>query len=552
MTPPFLTFCLTPSLRRGLMLAALATGLGLLGFECSAQALAEQAPALSPRPLGPALAVDMPAWRDALLGAQVMALLLALVSFVKTRQRVYAGLLGYLAVSALLAFSLPAARQDAAVWQALQALQWVAALQLGLWLPGLPWPAHQRHGLQALMALPLAVAALAWHPPWQAWSAAVLPWLEAALAGGLLALSAPRALQAEQASWGKLAAWALLLLALQVADRLFAWAPADLAWWSHHNATLSLALQLLGVMACFAHRQVLSSQLDRDRLSDQLEAHVERLKREELGQFLIMFGHEVRTPLAVIDSATQTLEMLPGADSPLLRQRHQRIRSAVKRLDSLANEALSRERRETVRQAVRMRPVNWAELLTELLAMHSSALILPELSDGLELPVTIGDCADGRLRLELPQGWPALMADAELLHFALSNLLDNARKYGHAHTTVTLRLESGPGQDHESHLRLVRCSVTSEGPALTRSELAQVFQKYWRRHASGPVGGAGLGLHLVQTIASLHRGRVEAQSLAGNRTCFTLIFQGTEEAARSPAAAPALGLGEALASLQAA
>jgi signal transduction histidine kinase len=57
---------------------------------------------------------------------------------------------------------------------------------------------------------------------------------------------------------------------------------------------------------------------------------------------------------------------------------------------------------------------------------------------------------------------------------------------------------------------------------LSPTELAQVFEKYWRRDEHRNVAGAGLGLHLVRSIAQAHSGSVQARSLPGRWSSFSI------------------------------
>lgn len=70
----------------------------------------------------------------------------------------------------------------------------------------------------------------------------------------------------------------------------------------------------------------------------------------------------------------------------------------------------------------------------------------------------------------------------------------------------------------------LRLSVVSQGSVLAPQELLQVFEKHWRRDEYGSVGGAGLALHLVRSIAQLHGGRAGAQSLPDRHTAFSVAL----------------------------
>jgi signal transduction histidine kinase len=260
----------------------------------------------------------------------------------------------------------------------------------------------------------------------------------------------------------------------------------------------------------------------------QLEAAKERTHRETLLRFLAMFGHEVRTPLAVIDSSTQSLELLPGADRPEHQRRHRRIRDAIARLQSLANEALSRERIEAKGWLAAPRPVTLRGLLTELLPRHGYELPqAPALPSGVPVSVGLGhidqrqllqiDCRD----LDQP-----FLGDPAMLRMALDNLLDNAAKYSTPGSPVQLHIDLLP---HRASRPQLRFAVLNHGAPLSPAEQTRAFEKYWRSGEQHSIGGAGLGLYLVKLVAEAQHGEVEASTLPDgrHRFSFSILWQPT-------------------------
>jgi two-component system sensor histidine kinase TctE len=88
-----------------------------------------------------------------------------------------------------------------------------------------------------------------------------------------------------------------------------------------------------------------------------------------------------------------------------------------------------------------------------------------------------------------------------LLHEAVSNLLDNALLYAGRGSVVTLRVKRLNQQ--------AVLEVEDNGPGLSATELAHLFERFWR--ASELPGGCGLGLAIVAEIAQRHGGRASAQ-----------------------------------------
>lgn len=268
--------------------------------------------------------------------------------------------------------------------------------------------------------------------------------------------------------------------------------------------------------------------MEKQSLMAAADARSEYLQRTDLTGFLAMFGHEVRTPLAIIDTTTQSLELLPGAELPEFAQRHARIRAAVARLDHLANLALARERIETLGWTPNIQSIALQDILAQ--ALEKFELDVPnQVNDHatipIALPLNIRNQVGGTLTLSLPVDLPLLHVDALLLQLVLENLVDNACKYGDAGSTVKLVVETLPPiRSLEVLQAKIKISVDSQGPVLSQADLDKSFEKYWRRDEHSDIGGAGLGLYLVQRIAKLHGGIAEACSFPGRWTRFSIIF----------------------------
>lgn len=261
-------------------------------------------------------------------------------------------------------------------------------------------------------------------------------------------------------------------------------------------------------------------ELERKALAARVEAEAERAQRRSLLQFLSMFGHEVRTPLSIIDAATQSLEVMAGAEAPNVQRRYKRIRTAVQRLNLLSREVLSRERIESGSWVAKPRPVALDTLLEDALAMHG--ITAPDLGSGecMSVPASIGGAPGGTLEVDATGGVPDLVADADMLEIALGNLIDNACKYADPASLVRLKV-SAEG-DTEAQVGRVIFEVLSQGPVLSPTDLVRMFDKYWRGGESQGVAGAGLGLHLVRLIATAHGSSIRVRTMPMGWTCFAL------------------------------
>jgi two-component system sensor histidine kinase TctE len=98
----------------------------------------------------------------------------------------------------------------------------------------------------------------------------------------------------------------------------------------------------------------------------------------------------------------------------------------------------------------------------------------------------------------------------------LSNLIDNALRYGNDGGHVTLIVEGG---------KTPKISVQDDGPGIPPAERERIFERFYRLPGSSGEG-CGLGLAIVQEIARLHHSKVEiATALDDRGSRFTVCFE---------------------------
>ncbi|MGH3156684.1 MAG: sensor histidine kinase, partial [Streptosporangiaceae bacterium] len=120
--------------------------------------------------------------------------------------------------------------------------------------------------------------------------------------------------------------------------------------------------------------------------------------------------------------------------------------------------------------------------------------------------------------LELPSEPVLVRGDEHSLHQVLANLLSNARVHTPPGTTVTVALRA-PSLDR------VELSVADDGPGIPPAAQPGLFGRFVRGNGSrsGASGGAGLGLAIVDAVASAHQGSVTMTSRPG-LTQFTIAL----------------------------
>jgi signal transduction histidine kinase len=110
------------------------------------------------------------------------------------------------------------------------------------------------------------------------------------------------------------------------------------------------------------------------------------------------------------------------------------------------------------------------------------------------------------LDLQLEEGLPQVLADAERIQQTISNLVGNAIKFTPEGGKITVRTRSA-GEE-------VVVSVIDTGIGIPPEQLPMVFDRYWQS-ARTDREGAGLGLAIAKGIVEGHGGRIWIESAPG-------------------------------------
>lgn len=116
---------------------------------------------------------------------------------------------------------------------------------------------------------------------------------------------------------------------------------------------------------------------------------------------------------------------------------------------------------------------------------------------------------------DVPVGLHA-RADSDRLDQVLSNLIDNAIKYGRPGGTVRIEGREIPGSD------LIEMAVADDGPGIPTEAAERVFERFYRVDTarSREQGGTGLGLSIVKHIIQAHGGEVRLETAPAKGAAF--------------------------------
>jgi two-component system osmolarity sensor histidine kinase EnvZ len=104
------------------------------------------------------------------------------------------------------------------------------------------------------------------------------------------------------------------------------------------------------------------------------------------------------------------------------------------------------------------------------------------------------------LQFDISEPLPELNIRPKALTRALTNLIDNAWKYG----GTKVCLKAGVQSD------FLRIEISDDGPGIPEHEIERLKQPFTRlEHARTNASGTGLGLAIVERVARVHGGRLE-------------------------------------------
>lgn len=221
---------------------------------------------------------------------------------------------------------------------------------------------------------------------------------------------------------------------------------------------------------------------------------LERTRQE----FVANVSHELRTPLSLIKGFVETL--LEGAkdDPARCEQFLKTIEKQSDRLTFLIEDLLTISRLESGQIVLN---------LNEVRLRSEAARVLDDLRTRAgEKKVSVV--------IEVPPRLTA-RADADRLQQVLSNLIENAIKYGRARGRVRIGGRARPDGKAEVWVR-------DDGPGIPVEARDRVFERFYRvdRARSRDTGGTGLGLSIVKHIVQAHGGEVWLKSDLGEGTTF--------------------------------
>lgn len=219
--------------------------------------------------------------------------------------------------------------------------------------------------------------------------------------------------------------------------------------------------------------------------------------RQYMEQYTQMLTHELKSPLAAIQGASELLE----EDMPV-EQRHKflgNIRKETERSTDIIDGLLKLSRLEAKDSLLKREPIVVHELFDEVSQVVSSRLNTKQLTLEISCPESL-----------------KVRGDAMMLETALVNLLENAIEFSPENEVINLNANVSDNK--------LSLSVMDHGAGLAPFVKERAFERFFSMREKGK--GSGLGLVFVQEVAKLHSGSVSIGNhyKGGAIACITLPY----------------------------
>ncbi len=220
----------------------------------------------------------------------------------------------------------------------------------------------------------------------------------------------------------------------------------------------------------------------------------ETTRREFVGNA----SHELRTPIAAIKAAAETLEGRAGEDAEARQNFLARILEDTNRMELLVHEMLELSRLESGQTPLHIIAVNPAQFL----------------ADVRDRFIPLAEKSDSSIVVEAPSELPNVAMDPLKFEQVLTNLITNAFNAKSTGCQVVLRAKTVG--------RNVQFEVSDNGPGIAAPHLPHLFERFYKVDSARTRGGTGLGLAIARHIVQAHSGDISVASKLGSGTTFTI------------------------------
>lgn len=237
--------------------------------------------------------------------------------------------------------------------------------------------------------------------------------------------------------------------------------------------------------------------------------------------FVANASHELRTPIAALRGAVDTLQGPASRDDAMRTRLLSMLDENVFRLEDLIRDLLDLSRLEALEGTVKLSLVPASELIRVL-------------SQNFEAMCERGGVS---LRFDLHDDMEHLRTDRNLITIVLRNLIENAIKFSKAGDEVLVRGTVGRGANPRE-ARACVFEVIDQGQGIPLPMQQRIFERFYQadtsRDGSKIARGTGLGLAIVKHAVRTLGGTIRVKSVWQHGTTMTVELAGAVPAPDGP------------------
>ena len=217
---------------------------------------------------------------------------------------------------------------------------------------------------------------------------------------------------------------------------------------------------------------------------------------EKQKRFITDAGHEIKTPIAIIQADSEVLALESGENEWIQDIQHQ-----IRRLSSLTNDLIYLSRMEEDQGRGKFLPLSLSQVVTETAQAFQ----------------TMAKSQNKSFTIDVQPGL-AMEGEEKALGQLVSVLLDNALKYAPEGGEIALALARQG--------KYFRLTVENTAQGITKDLLENLFDRFYRGDVSrgSSQGGYGIGLSIARAVVQAHRGKISAAAKGEDKLLIAVLL----------------------------
>lgn len=213
-------------------------------------------------------------------------------------------------------------------------------------------------------------------------------------------------------------------------------------------------------------------------------------------RFITDAGHEIKTPIAIIQADSEVLALESGENEWIQDIQHQ-----IRRLSSLTNDLIYLSRMEEDQGRGKFLPLSLSQVVTETAQAFQ----------------TMAKSQNKSFTIDVQPGL-AMEGEEKALGQLVSVLLDNALKYAPEGGEIALALARQG--------KYFRLTVENTAQGITKELLENLFDRFYRGDVSrdSSQGGYGIGLSIARAVVQAHRGKISAAAKGEDKLLIAVLL----------------------------